>query len=74
MDENIILENTYNSFLALFSSKQNEEVELANLGFIPTKCFTPKISMLIHCMENIDLFNTEQKENINIMINRYRNV
>lgn len=74
MYDEIIHENLVDSFTNLFIQKNSEEVELLDLGIITTKCYTPKISMLIHCMDNMDLFNDEQKGNIQTMINKYKYV
>ena len=74
MVEEIAKENTYNSFLELFGNKAIEDVELLKLGFVGTKCYTPKIALLLHCMDNIEIFNKKQLENLNILINKYKYV
>lgn len=74
MYDSIIQENTYNTFVDLFINKNVEEAELLAFGIVLSKCYTPKISMLIHCMDNLDLFDDEQKSNLQHMINKYRYV
>lgn len=72
MYDSIVSDNVYNSFVNLFIDKNVEEVELMSFGIVLQKCYTPKISMLIHCMENIDIFNEEQLANLQEMINSYK--
>lgn len=72
MYENVIKQSVYDSFVKLFIDKNVEEVQLLNFGIVLQKCYTPKISMLIHCMENIDIFNDEQRSNLQEMINKYK--
>lgn len=45
------------------------DVEKIKLGFISDNCDTIIFSMLIHCLENIDIFNDNQIANITHYIN-----
>lgn len=71
MYEELILKNIYNSFVDAFINDNAQRIELLKLGFIPNKCNTDKMAILIHCIDNIKIFNTEQIANINTMLNKY---
>lgn len=74
MYDEVIKQSVYDSYIKLFIDKNVEEVQLLNFGIILEKCYTPKISMIIHCMENIDIFNDDQLSNLKEMINQYKYV
>lgn len=47
------------------------DIKLMELGFIADdNCNTMIFSVLIHCMENLDIFNDEQLNNITLFINK----
>lgn len=69
-----ISDSLINSFSEKFIKANINEIELIKNGFIPDKCYTPKLSLIVHCMENIEIFNDEQKGNLNNIINKYGNL
>lgn len=73
MDNPIIAENIRNSIETMFGEAQAQDIELRELGFIPNKCHTDKFALLIGCIDNMDLFTDGQKENIQSLINKFRN-
>lgn len=47
------------------------DIKLMELGFIAdNNCNTMIFPILIHCMENLDIFNDEQLNNITLFINK----
>lgn len=69
MNEELIQEivNNYNNILADIE-KQN--IEAMDFGFINDTCASALLSILIHCVENIEIFNSNQLNNIFNFINK----
>ena len=57
----------YNSILANIEKRNIDAIEL---GFINNDCTPALFSILIHCMENIEIFNTTQLNNVSNFINK----
>lgn len=57
----------YNSLLA---DMQSDDIKRLELGFISDDCVPMLFSILIHCMENIEVFNSIQLNNISNFINK----
>lgn len=57
----------YNSLLA---DMQSDNIKRLELGFISDDCVPMLFSILIHCMENIEVFNSTQLNNISNFINK----
>lgn len=57
----------YNNILANIEKRNINAIEL---GFINNDCVPALFSILIHCMENIEIFNTIQLNNIYNFINK----
>lgn len=57
----------YNSLLA---DMQSDNIKRLELGFISDDCVPMLFSILIHCMENIEVFNSIQLNNISNFINK----
>jgi hypothetical protein len=57
----------YNSLLA---DMQSDNIKRLELGFISDYCVPMLFSILIHCMENIEVFNSTQLNNISNFINK----
>lgn len=57
----------YNSLLA---DMQSDNIKRLELGFISDDCVPMLFSILIHCMENIEVFNSTQLNNIFNFINK----
>lgn len=59
--------NDYNSLLA---DMQSDNIKRLELGFISDDCVPMLFSILIHCVENIEVFNSTQLNNISNFINK----
>lgn len=57
----------YNSLLV---DMQSDNIKRLELGFISDDCVPILFSILIHCMENIEVFNSTQLNNISNFINK----
>lgn len=57
----------YNGLLA---NIQSDNIKRLELGFISDDCVPMLFSILIHCMENIEIFNSTQLNNISNFINK----
>ena len=63
--QNIV--DRYNSILIDIERRNIGAIEL---GFINNDCSPILFSILIHCVENIEIFNNDQLININSFINK----
>lgn len=63
--QNIV--DRYNSILIDIERRNIDAIEL---GFINNDCSPILFSILIHCVENIEIFNKDQLININSFINK----
>lgn len=52
---------------------ENNIIQSYELGYIPNQCIPLIFSILVHCQENINIFNDEQKININNLITNFYN-
>lgn len=59
--------NNYNN---IFIDKEVDKINKLDLGFITNVDTISLYCILIHCVENIDIFNKEQKNNIYNYINK----
>lgn len=62
------LVDKYSSIL-IDIEKQN--IDAVELGFINNDCSSLLFSIIIHCVENIEIFNKNQLININSFINKF---
>lgn len=62
--------DNYNTLLA---NEEEREIKALELGYITNDCFIIVFPILIHCIENINIFSDEQCNNINHFINTIRN-
>lgn len=51
------------------ANKQYSIIKQLELGFINNDCFIPSFAILIHCAENMSIFNETQRDNIIQFIN-----
>lgn len=65
MKEDII--NKYNNLLININTN---DVNKINYGFVDNNCDSILLSILIHCIENIDIFNDSQLSNIDEFLNK----
>lgn len=66
-DLNEYLLNQYND---LFINKNVAVINKLLLGFIDEDCSIPILGILIHCLENIIIFNDTQKNNLINLLNK----
>lgn len=59
--------DAYNGILA---NMQSDNIKRLELGFMSDDCAPMLFSILVHCMENIEIFNTAQLNNISNFINK----
>lgn len=65
----------YNNFDAINIEINNININRANAGFVNTDCDFVKTmfsSICIHCLNNLFIFNNEQINNLNNIINRIK--
>lgn len=68
--EEIVSERLLEQYEKLFIQRNADTVEKLRLGFFDEDCSIPAVAIMIHCMENLELFNTTQLNNISHLINR----
>ena len=61
-----------NKYNELFADMNDKDIKILELGFIKDNCNSMLFGILIHCMENIEIFNETQTNNINHFIHRLR--
>ena len=59
--------DNYNMILV---NMEKRNIDALELGFINDDCAPMLLSILIHCMENIEIFNPIQLNNISNFINK----
>jgi hypothetical protein len=72
--EDIIYERLLEQYENLFVEKNADVIEKLRLGLFEEDCSIPVISIIINCIENIELFNNAQLDNINHLINKLAHV
>lgn len=68
--EEIVSERLLEQYEKLFIQKNADTIQKLRLGFFEEDCSISAVSIMIHCMENLELFNTTQLNNISHLINR----
>lgn len=61
------LVDDYNDILA---NMEKQNIEAFQLGFVADDCTPMLFSILVHCMENIEIFNPTQLNNVSNFINK----
>lgn len=46
------------------------DIDIVSMGYVPDACTSMMFSILIHCMENIEIFNTTQINDISYLLNK----
>lgn len=59
-------------FNEIFIDKNVNIVEMLKIGFISTDTTVPVISMIIHCIENIEIFDNKQLHKLSKIIKKYK--
>lgn len=59
--------DNYNKFMI---NLDKNNIDKQNLGFMINPCHSMLFSILIHCMENVDIFNKTQLNNITHFIDK----
>lgn len=53
--------------------KQLNSIKLSNAGFIVNPCGNTIVNILVHSIENIDIFDIKERNNVNTYINTLNN-
>ena len=69
MDE-ALKEKLIDNYNELLVSMQTNDIKKLEFGFIANECNSMLLSILIHCVENINIFNDTQLNNIFNFINK----
>lgn len=59
-------------FNEIFIDKNVNIVEMLKIGFISTDTTVPVISMIIHCIENIEIFDNKRLHKLSKIIKKYK--
>ncbi len=62
------LKSLVNKYEQNLANTQERHIKAIELGFVENSCNTALFSMLIHCIQNIYIFNDTQLNNINSLI------
>lgn len=65
-----IKQNLIDNYNIILANMEKQYIDNLQLGFITDDCNSMLFSILIHCMENIEIFNTIQLNNIHNFINK----
>lgn len=60
----------YNDYQNILFNIEESDIKKQELGFINNNCNSIILSILIHALQNIDIFTNEQLANINFMLNK----
>lgn len=66
----IINERLLDEYNKLFIKRNEDTITKLKLGFVEEDCSIPAIAIIIHCVENIELFDNNQLNNLSNYINR----
>lgn len=64
--ESLVIDN----YINLLAKIEQDKIDSMKLGIIDNNCNNLLFPILIHCTENIELFNSRQLKNINTFINK----
>lgn len=73
MYDEIIKANVNNLLNKTFVEQSLQKIKLYEIGYVKERCNINILALLIQCNQNLEIFNDKQRENINILINRYAN-
>ena len=68
--EEQIKQNIVDRYNSILIDIERRNIDTIELGFINNDCSPILFSILIHCVENIEIFNKDQLININSFINK----
>jgi len=69
MDDTVAL-RLIEQYENLFIRRNTDIIEKLRFGFIEEDCSIPIISIVIHCMENLEIFDNTQLNNIQQILSR----
>lgn len=73
--EQELRQNLIDKYNNIFTNMQLYNIEATSLGFVEDNdCSLMLMPILIHCMENIELFDDERLNNISEFINKLAHV
>lgn len=68
--EDDVKQELINKYNIAISKLQQNNINTINMGFVITNCNIAIYSILIHCIENIELFTDVQLNNIQNYLNK----
>lgn len=68
--KNKVKQDIIDNYNIILSNMQKRNIDALELGFINDNCNIMLFSILIHCKENIEIFNDTQLNNISNFINK----
>lgn len=68
--EDRIKEKLINNYKDILINVEKRNIDAIGFGFINNNCSSMLLPILIHCMENIEIFNIKQLNNISNFINK----
>lgn len=68
--DDALKEKLIDNYNELLVSIQTNDIKKLEFGFITNECNSMLLSILIHCVENINIFNDTQLNNIFSFINK----
>lgn len=68
--DNKLRQTPIDEYNGLLADMQSANIKKLELGFISDDCVPMLFSILIHCMENVEIFNDTQFNNISNFINK----
>lgn len=70
MTDEELKQNIINNYNNILFKLQVDDINREQAGFISTNCNSMLLSILIHCVENINIFNNSQLINISNFLNK----
>lgn len=69
--EDTIRENLISAYQNTLVNMETNDIKALEYGFMNDSCDSTLLSILIHCMNNIDIFSASQLNNISHFINKF---
>lgn len=66
----LVRERLLEEYTKLFIKRNNDTIDKLRLGFIEEDCSIPTLNIIIHCIENMEIFNNEQLNTLSNYLNK----
>lgn len=67
---NLYKKDVVDNYKKNFATIQENQIKSLEFGIVQDNCQSILLSILIHCIENMDIFTDEQAENINLFTSK----